>query len=81
VILGNGEDNVAIAVVLDLGERALVSGEKNRPHGCIWCVEVGVGGLYVAGNRPCLEILVTLLISLFQHCEVGCLIRLTVCGD
>jgi len=40
VILGDGEDEVAVGVVFDLGERTLVPGEKNRPH-----LEMDGGGL------------------------------------
>jgi len=48
VILGNREDDVAVAVVFDLCERTLVSGEKNWPHGCGLCGEGRDGGLYTA---------------------------------
>ena len=43
VILGDGEDDVAVGVVFDLRKRALVAGEKDRPHGCGVC-EVKVEG-------------------------------------
>lgn len=33
VILGDGEDDVAVGVVFDLGERTLVAGEQDRSHG------------------------------------------------
>jgi hypothetical protein len=41
MVLGDGKDQVAVGVVFDLGERALVPGEKNRPHVCGVC---GSGG-------------------------------------
>jgi hypothetical protein len=46
VILGNGEDDVAIGVVFNLGERTLVSGKQNRPHDCGVCEVKAAGGLY-----------------------------------
>jgi hypothetical protein len=46
VILGDGEDDVAIGVVFDLRERTLVSGQQNGPHACSVCGSKLDGGLY-----------------------------------
>jgi hypothetical protein len=45
VILGDGENDVAIAVVFDLRERTLVSGKQNRPHVCGVSTRRGMSGL------------------------------------
>ena len=50
MILGDRKDDVAVAVVLDLRERTLVSRKQNRPH-VVGFVGGGVVGLYVAGKR------------------------------
>ena len=55
MVLGDGENDVAVGVVFDLRERTLVSGEKNRPHVCgvcraEWAVRRVGGGLCSCGD-------------------------------
>lgn len=44
MVLGDGENDVAVGVVFDLRERALVPGEKDRPHVCGVCRSGGGSG-------------------------------------
>ena len=51
MVLGDGEDDVAVGVVFDLREGTLVTGQQNRPHGDGVDGRGGVSGRSVIGGR------------------------------
>lgn len=52
MVLGDRENDVAVAVVFDLRERALVARKQNRPHVCGVC-RSGEGRVRVVGGGLC----------------------------